>query len=134
MLYSDPFVGFPDSMAKLCDVLADKYELGVKTRAAYRNGDRAELLRLANEEYVIVEKNLRAFIKAFEKQWTKENKPYGFDVQRYRLGGLLHRIGLAEDGLITARAGWIRSPRFVRISSLTEERERVPTLTIFPLP
>ena len=48
--------------AKLCDVMADKYELGVKTRAAYQAGDKDELLRLANEEYARVETNLRGFI------------------------------------------------------------------------
>ncbi|MBO5010338.1 MAG: beta-N-acetylhexosaminidase [Clostridia bacterium] len=132
MLYSDPFVGFPDStvklgegakypeyaaalynvakksrkygylfdsMAKLCDVLADKYELGVKTRNAYKAGDKTELYRLANEEYTRIEKNLRAFIKAFEKQWMKENKPYGFEVQDARLGGLLYRIGSCKKRL-----------------------------------
>ena len=89
-----------DSMAKLCDVLADKYELGVKTRNAYKADDKAELLRLANEEYTRIEKNLRAFIKAFEKQWMKENKPYGFEVQDARLGGLLYRIGSCKKRLI----------------------------------
>ena len=78
-------------MATLCDILADKYELGVKTRAAYKANDKAELARLANEEYARVESNLRAFIKAFEKQWMKENKPQGFDVQDIRLGGMIIR-------------------------------------------
>ena len=85
-----------DTAAKLCDVLADKYELGVKTRAAYKAGDKAELSRLAKEEYSRIEVSLRAFIKAFEKQWTIENKPFGFEVQHQRLGGQLIRIGACK--------------------------------------
>ena len=36
--------------ASLCDAMAMKYELGVKTRRAYKDGNREELLRLANED------------------------------------------------------------------------------------
>ena len=87
-------------MATLCDILADKYELGVRTRAAYRAGDKVELCRLAKEEYTRTEANLRAFMKGFEKQWMKENKPFGFEVQHQRLGGQLVRIGACKDRLL----------------------------------
>ena len=80
-----------DSAAKLCDVLEIKYELGLKTRTAYEAGDKAELRRLAQNEYVLVEKRIKVFAKAFEKQWMIDNKPHGFDVQHMRLGGLLLR-------------------------------------------
>ena len=86
--------------SKLCDVMADKYELGVRTRAAYQAGDKDELRRLANEEYARVETNLRGFIKEFEKQWMIENKPYGFEVQHQRLGGLLLRIGACRKRIL----------------------------------
>ena len=89
-----------DTAAKLCDVLADKYELGVKTRAAYRAGDKVELLRLAREEYSRTESNLRAFIKTFEKQWMLENKPFGFEVQHQRLGGQLVRISACKKRIL----------------------------------
>ena len=91
--------------AKLCDVMADKYELGVKTRAAYQAYDKDELLRLANEEYARVETNLRGFIKEFEKQWMIENKPYGFEVQHQRLGGQLVRIGACRKRLLDYVSG-----------------------------
>ncbi|MBQ8322273.1 MAG: beta-N-acetylhexosaminidase [Clostridia bacterium] len=98
-----------DTMSKLCDVLADKYELGVKTRAAYKAGDKTELLRLANEEYTRVEKSLEAFTEAFEYQWMKENKPYGFEVQDYRLGGLLRRISSCKKRLASYVNGEVDS-------------------------
>jgi len=80
-----------DTEAKLCDVLAIKYELGLRTRRAYEAGDKAELERLAKNEYVQVEKLMRIFGKAFEKQWFKENKTHGFDIQDHRLGSIIYR-------------------------------------------
>lgn len=77
--------------AKLCEALAIKYELGLRTRRAYEAGDKAALKSLAENEYVQVAKKIKAFALAFEKQWTTDNKPQGFDVQHLRLGGLLYR-------------------------------------------
>lgn len=81
-----------DTLAKLCDVLYDKYELGVKTRQAYQSGDKEKLLSLANVEYARVIKSLKVFSRALEKQWLLENKTYGFEVQELRLGGLINRV------------------------------------------
>ena len=86
--------------AKLCDVLSVKYELGVFTRAAYKAGDKAELLRLANEDYVKAAKAVTAFAAAFEKQWNAENKTFGFEVQDYRLGGLVRRLDSCRRRLV----------------------------------
>ena len=80
-----------DVAAKLCDVLAIKYELGLRTRKAYETGDKAELERLAKNEYVRVAKLIDIYGKSFEKQWFRENKPHGFDVQDHRIGALLRR-------------------------------------------
>ena len=98
-----------DTLAALCDVLRFKYELGVKTRAAYKTGDKAELLRLAKEDYTYTEKALTVFIKTFEKQWMKENKPYGFEVQHARLGGLLYRLSYCKKVLSDYALGKIAS-------------------------
>lgn len=80
-----------DTAAKLCDVMAIKYELGLRTRRAYEAGDKDELSRLAKNEYVQVAKRIDIFAKAFEKQWFADNKPHGFDVQDHRIGALLRR-------------------------------------------
>lgn len=80
-----------DTEAKLCDVLAIKYDLGVRTREAYQKGDKAALKALAENEYKEVAKRLRAFHAAFEKQWFADNKENGFDVQDMRIGGLIQR-------------------------------------------
>ncbi|MBR6777730.1 MAG: hypothetical protein IKM27_08290, partial [Clostridia bacterium] len=94
-----------DTAAKLSDVLAVKYELGLKTRLAYEADNKAELERLANEDYVKVEKLLKAFHSAYQKQWHYENKPHGFDVQDLRLGGIIQRTASCRRRLLDYVAG-----------------------------
>ena len=94
-----------ETEAALCDVLLYKYELGRKTRAAYRKGDLAELLRLAECDYVNTLKALKKFHSALERQWYLENKPSGFDVQDIRLGGLEKRIESCRKRLIAYARG-----------------------------
>lgn len=94
-----------DTAAKLCDVLEIKYELGLRTRQAYESGDKAELKRLAENEYVQVARRLTAFARAFEKQWFTDNKPHGFDVQDMRLGGLMQRTDACRRRLLAYANG-----------------------------
>ena len=77
---------------KLAKFLAVKYELGVKTRAAYLAKDKAALQALVDGEYKQAITRLQAFSAAFEKQWYMENKAHGFEVQDLRLGGLRQRL------------------------------------------
>ena len=93
--------------ATLCDVLAVKYELGVKTREAYKAGNKAELSRLAGEEYTALISRIKAFRRAFEHQWSLENKYCGFDVQDYRLGGLIARVESCKKRLVDYASGKI---------------------------
>lgn len=81
-----------DTAAKLADVMEIKYELGIKTRAAYTSADLEELRRLANEDYVEVAKRVNLFAKALEKQWMLDNKAVGLEVFDIRLGGLVKRL------------------------------------------
>lgn len=81
-----------ESAACLADILAVKYELGVKVRRAYRSGDREELHRLADNEYAVLPNLIKKYASALEKQWMKDNKPYGFDVQEIRLAGVRARV------------------------------------------
>ena len=76
----------------LSEILSHKYELGARTRAAYKAGDREELRRLLNEDYTAVIKLLPIFYDAFRHQWELENKRWGFEVQDLRLGGLITRM------------------------------------------
>lgn len=75
----------------LCEVLAIKAELGVKTRRVYASHDK-EALKALIADYGKLRKKLDLFYKAYKKQWFKENKSFGFDVQDIRIGGLAMRI------------------------------------------
>ena len=105
-----------DTAAKLCDVLELKYDLGVRTRTAYKAGDKDTLKKLAEEEYTLIGKRLNAFALAFEKQWMTDNKPHGFDVQDIRLGGLIRRTDACRRRLLDYVNGKID-----RIDELEEE-------------
>ena len=104
-----------DAAAKLCDVMAIKYELGLKTRKAYESGDKTELEKLAKNEYVKVEKLIRVYARAFEKQWFYDNKPHGFDVQDHRIGALLYRTDACRRRILDYVNG-----KIVRIEELEE--------------
>lgn len=81
-----------ENEARLCDVLAIKYELGVKVRKAYKSGKRWDLELYSKRDYPELIRCVEGFAKSFEKQWMTENKPFGFDCHDIRLGGLLRRL------------------------------------------
>ncbi len=93
--------------ALTCEILYHKYELGVRTRRAYNNCDKEELLRLAREDYYAIEKLLPKLLSAAREQWYTENKPYGFDMIERRLGGLLARTSSCRSRLIDYAKGKI---------------------------
>ena len=87
-----------DVQQKLCDVLSIKYDLGVKTRKAYLAGDKDKIKQIIGK-YKQLNKKLTAFISAFKKQWFIENKPFGWEVQDARLGGLVARLNTCKERL-----------------------------------
>lgn len=82
----------------LCEVLAIKAELGIKTREVYKNKDKEALKELIGDYRKLLSK-IEVFYQAFKKQWFTENKPHGFDVQDIRIGGLMTRIKSCGDRL-----------------------------------
>lgn len=105
-----------DSAAKLSYLLAVKYELGVKTRKAYKDGDTEGLKALALNDYSKLEKLIREYLAALEKQWMKENKPQGFEAQENRLGGLLLRTSSCKRRILDYTSG-----KLAKIDELEEE-------------
>ena len=89
-----------DSAAKLCDVLAIKYELGIRTRTAYEQGDVEALRSLATDEYVKVVRLIRIYAEALEKQWMRDNKPQGFDIHDLRFGAVMHRLNACRRRIL----------------------------------
>ncbi len=80
-----------ETQAALCEVLAIKADLGLRTREAYRMKE-PNVLEAVIEQYRLLEQKLEAFYEIFLFQWERENKEHGFDVQDIRLGGLMRRV------------------------------------------
>ncbi|MDE6400979.1 MAG: beta-N-acetylhexosaminidase, partial [Clostridiales bacterium] len=76
-----------DSTAALVELVAQKYDFGVRARKAYKAGDKTELKALADKITELV-KLVNKFYKSFRACWNSENKPQGFEVQDIRIGGL----------------------------------------------
>ncbi|MBR7111505.1 MAG: beta-N-acetylhexosaminidase [Clostridia bacterium] len=93
-----------ENYATLCRALALKHDLGVRTRAAYKSGDREALAAVA-EDYAATAKAVEAFEKAFRTLWMTENKPNGIEISDIRLGGLLLRLANCRDRLLAYLAG-----------------------------
>ncbi len=87
-----------DSLGAFSYVLSLKYDLGVRTRSAYKSGDKETLASLLNV-YDSVISALEDFIVKFRALWYHDNKPHGFDVQEHRLGGMLLRLRSQRDRL-----------------------------------
>ncbi len=79
------------TLSSLANVLAVKYDLGLRTRKAYQAKDRKALLEVI-ESYEETLKRLHSFYENFKDLWFRENKPHGFEVQDIRLGGLIQRV------------------------------------------
>ena len=94
-----PWSYLSDMYAKLCRALEVKYDLGLRTRKAYKAGDKEELRKLV-DDYSTAVYRIGEFKKAFKKCWMTENKPYNWEVHEIRLGGTMSRIMDCRDRLI----------------------------------
>lgn len=103
-----------ETQIALCEVLAIKANLGTSTRAAYHAQDK-ETLATVITKYEALEEKLATFYEVYRKQWYKENKGHGFDVQDIRIGGLRQRVHHCKEMLKEYQAGTIE-----RIEELEE--------------
>lgn len=92
-----------ETMTALCDVLTVKAELCEKTRRAYCTG--GEALQAVLQDYRELENRLKVFYRALCAQWAWENKPFGFEVQDLRIGGLMLRVRHCREKLERYAAG-----------------------------
>ncbi len=80
-----------ENESALAKVLSVKYDLGYRTRKAYLGKDKKTLIEL-QKDYKKTIVLLEKFYEKFKVVWDKYNKPFGFEVQDARLGGLIMRI------------------------------------------
>ena len=96
--HANDFAYLFTTAAALCDGMQLKYSLGVRTRKAYLSHDIAALKTLV-KDYEKTENNLKTFYFSFRALWYRENKPYGFEIQEARLGGLMLRLSSCRERL-----------------------------------
>jgi hypothetical protein len=106
-----------DALAKLAHVLELKCDMGIRLKKAYDRKERETLIRIARVECPELISRIEVFQEAFRTQWYKENKPFGFDVQDLRIGGLKERIRAVTRSVDAYISGSIS-----RIEELEQER------------
>lgn len=84
--------------ADLCDVLSVKFSLGIRTRCLYDKKDRDGLKTLLSDYNSVIIKAEKLY-DSFKIAWDKENKPFGFEVQDARFGGLMLRLKHCKERL-----------------------------------
>ena len=109
------------ALSDLCYVLEIKWDLGIRTRTLYRGGDRAGLAALV-KDYALLLTRLQAFYHSFYELWHKENKPFGWEVQDVRLGGLECRIKTCKKTLERYLSGEIEKIEELEVDILPTGR------------
>ena len=100
----------------LMNVLLLKATIGGETRAYYRAGDKEGLKRLLEGKYEQLLLAAEKFYRDFREEWFSFNKPFGWEVQDIRLGGLIARIQTCMERI----GSYIRSETEV-LEELEEE-------------
>lgn len=93
------------AQAAFARAVAAKCRLGVAARAAYRAGDKAALMILAEKDFPAAIHAVEAFHTAYQALWFSENKPQGYEFHDIRLGGLAARLKTCEERLKAYAAG-----------------------------
>lgn len=87
-----PFSYLFETQAKLCRVLELKATLTQDIDSAYRSKDTQALKQIGTVRIPNLLQRLREFAQTLRAQWYRENRPFGFEVQEYRIYGLIGRL------------------------------------------
>lgn len=88
-----------DTLYRLVSVLSLKVNLSIDLYHAYHNKDELKLREISVQTLPTIVEELMKLYLTFKKQWYKENKSFGFEVQAYRLGGMIRRLEDINDTL-----------------------------------
>lgn len=92
------------ALSDCCIALEHKARLGLRTREAYQKGDKDKLQVLCGEYQAAID-SIEVFYASFKTLWDKENKPFGWETQTVRFGGLLQRLKECKERLEKYVAG-----------------------------
>lgn len=105
-----------DTQIKYAKALAIKALLPIELKDVYKAGDKAALKVIADEKLPACIEAVKEFEKALYKQWHIVYKPFGYDVQQMRIGGMLLRLEMAKQ-----RIGEYLSGELERLEELEVE-------------
>ena len=77
-------------------MLEIKSRLGINIRKAYAEKDKAKLAEIATDMKKL-NVRIKKFYSSLKTLWFKENKPFGFEIQDARIGGLMLRIDSCRE-------------------------------------
>lgn len=107
------------TLAALSHALEYKCDLGIRLYNAYQAQDREELKSLTDRVRETADR-VEEFRKCFMKQWMAENRPFGWEVQDIRIGGIRQRLLTAADRVEAYLEG-----RVTCLEELEEERMKL---------
>jgi len=108
-----------DVLRKLCSLLENKADFGIRLKKAYDEKDAMALSALALECDVIQNK-LDQLRKSHRAAWMRYHKPFGWEVHDIRYGGLMMRFDTVKEMILQYLAG-----RIDTIAELEQERLRL---------
>lgn len=92
---NEPYGYLFETMSSLANFLSHKAYLGINLHKAYFAKDK-ELLKKEVKEIDEAIRALDTFVKAFEHQWKRENKAFGYEIHCARFGGVKERLRYAK--------------------------------------
>ena len=107
-----------DVLKKLCSLLENKADFGLRLQKAYLAKDIAVLSALMNE-CDLISKKLQALRSSHRASWMTYHKSFGWEVHDIRYGGLIMRFDTVRETIRQYLAGEIDT-----IDTLEEERLR----------
>lgn len=91
-------------MELLFGIMSYKAKLIGELRTVYKKGDREYFIKLADKELPQLKKDYEEFFALLRKQWLDTYKSFGFEVQVYRIGGIIAQI----DETIRTIKEWLK--------------------------
>lgn len=113
-----------DPLMKLSEVLSIKSTLGIELKKAYDEGDKDTLKEISDATIPSLIEKVKEFKVLHRKRWMMDNKPFGFEVQDVRLGGLVGRLETAKDlidGYLNGEIDSLSELEAPRLSHVSED-------------
>lgn len=85
-------------IARLCEVLAVKADMGIELKSAYDLGN-INAIKAILQQLDLALQNMFLMKDEYRKLWLRDFKPFGFEVMDIRLGGVIARLEYAKARL-----------------------------------